>query len=171
MSKSLEWWQIPPQKFIFLQNKKKHKLQHAGPAAQEWGWPGSPTAPGHCHGAPTGDVWGQPPSFHPNIGAFPPKLAKWLKARGRCLGAHPGDRSLTLPHPVLSKSLAPPPVFWENIFLSCKAVAGAENGRALGNPSGLRCFGSNSHLTWQRAKLILHMTDFHTFNKKQFLSP
>lgn len=47
MSKSLDWWQIPPQKFIFLQNKKKHKLQHVGLAAQERGWPGSPAAPGH----------------------------------------------------------------------------------------------------------------------------
>lgn len=84
MSKSLEWWQIPPQKFIFLQNKEEHKLQHEGLAVQGVGLarvtrsPGSP-AVGHLW-APFGDSH---PHFPPAIGTFPPKLAEYFKALGQ----------------------------------------------------------------------------------------
>ena len=76
MSKSLEWWQIPPQKFIFLQSKKKHKLQRAGPAAQEWGWPGSPAAPGQLPRGTHGRRLGTAALISPRtLGHF---LPSWL---------------------------------------------------------------------------------------------
>lgn len=148
MSKSPEWWQIPPQKFIFLQNKKKHKLQRAGPAAQGVGLARVTRSPGPpAVGHPPVLFGDSHPHFPLDTGTFPPRVAEYFKARGHGWGSHPDDRS-PLPSPALRTPPAPfHPYFWENIFLFCKAGTGVENGRALGNPGGLYCLESHSHLT------------------------
>jgi len=107
MSKSLEWRQIPPQKFIFSSKQTETQAVACGTGSPGAGLarvtrsPGPLTA-GHPR-VPCGDSH---PHFPLRTGTDPPSLAECFKARGRGSGAHPGDHA-PFHDPAISEFPAP----------------------------------------------------------------